>query len=75
MVEYPITIRKDNMIDDRHFTITYYAKKHSKHISRRGKWDSMCRYFTTKLGNACVTYFDLDANNYRTASGNYKIRF
>ena len=63
------------MIDDKQFTITYYAKKHSKHITRRGKWDSMCRYFTTKLGNACLTYFDLDANNYRTCSGNYKIRF
>ena len=22
-----------------------------------------------------VTYFDIDANNYRTATGNYKIRF
>ena len=63
------------MIEDKHFTITDYANKHSKHITRRGKWDSMWRYFTTKLGNACITYFDLDANNYRTCSGNYKIRF
>ena len=22
-----------------------------------------------------ITYFDIDANNYRTCSGNYKIRF
>ena len=55
--------------------ITYYAKKHKKHISRQAKWDSLCRYFTSKSGNNCITYFDIDANNYRTATGNYKIRF
>ena len=60
---------------DKHFTITYYAKKHKKHISRQAKWDSLCRYFTSKSGSNCITYFDIDANNYRTASGNYKIRF
>ena len=30
--------RKDNMEDNKHFTITYYAKKHKKHISRQAKW-------------------------------------
>ena len=35
---------------DKHFTITYYAKKHKKHISRQAKWDSLCRYFTSKSG-------------------------
>lgn len=67
--------RKDNMEDNKHFTITYYAKKHKKHISRQAKWDSLCRYWTSKQGNALITYFDIDANNYRTCSGNYKIRF
>ena len=67
--------RKDNMEDNKHFTITYYAKKHKKHISRQAKWDSLCRYWTSKKGNALITYFDIDANNYRTCSGNYKIRF
>ena len=33
---------------DKHFTITYYAKKHKKHISRQAKWDSLCKYFTSK---------------------------
>ena len=28
-----------------------------------------------RVGSNCITYFDIDANNYRTASGNYKIRF
>ena len=55
---------------DKHFTITYYAKKHKKHISRQAKWDSLCRYFTSKSGNNCITYFDIDANNYRTAREN-----
>ena len=75
MLECPIINRKENMIEDRQFTITYYAKKHGKHITRNAKWNDLCRYWTTKSGNACVTYFDIDANAYRTCSGNYKIRF
>ena len=63
------------MEDNKHFTISYYAKKHKKHISRQAKWDSLCRYWTSKQGNSLITYFDIDANNYRTCSGNYKIRF
>ena len=75
MIEYPIINRKYNMIEDRQFTITYYAKKHGKHITRNAKWNELCRYWTTKSGNACITYFDIDKNDYRTCSGNYKIRF
>ncbi len=60
---------------NKHFTITYYAKKHKKHISRQAMWDSLCKSWTSKSGSACLTYFDIDANNYRTCSGNYKIRF
>ena len=71
-----ITERKDRKMNiDKHFTITYYAKKHKKHITRNAKWDSLCRYWTSKTGNALITYFDLDAQGYRTCSGNYKIRF
>ena len=62
------------MIEDKHFTITYYAKKHGKHITRQAKWDSLCRYWTSKQGNALITYFDIDANNYRTASGSYWVK-
>ena len=60
---------------DKHFTITYYPKKQKKHITRNAKWDSLCKYWTSKTGNALITYFDLDAQGYRTCSGNYKIRF
>ena len=57
------------------FNITYYAKKHAKHISRRAKWDNLSKYWTSKSGNQLITYYDLDAQGYRTCSGNYKIRF
>ena len=57
------------------FTITYYAKKYGKMITRTAKWDSLSKYWTSKSGNALVTYYDLDAQGYRTCSGNYKIRF
>ena len=43
---------------NKHFTITYYAKKHKKHISRNAKWTELCRSFTAKNGNNCITYFD-----------------
>ena len=63
------------MENNKTFNITYYAKKHAKHITRRAKWDSLSKYWTSKSGNALVTYYDLDAQGYRTCSGNYKIMF
>jgi hypothetical protein len=60
---------------NKHFTITYYAKKHGKHITRNAKWTELCKYWTSKAGNALITYYDLDSQGYRTCSGNYKIRF
>ncbi len=63
------------MNTDKQFTITYYAQKYGKHITRRAKWTELCKYWTSKSGNALITYFDLDAQGYRTCSGNYKIRF
>ena len=60
---------------DQTFNITYYAKKHSKHITRRAKWDKLCKYWTSKSGNSLITYYDLDAQGYRTCRGSYKIRF
>ena len=78
----PLTNRKEKMTNKidlnnipENFVITYYAKKHKKHITRNAKWDSLCKYWTSKTGNALITYFDLDAQGYRTCSGNYKIRF
>ena len=51
-----------------YFTIQYYADKHSKTITRRGKWTDKCREFVAKKGHACLTYFDLDADSYRMAT-------
>jgi len=64
-----------NMNTQKTFTITYYAKKYGKMITRNAKWDNLSKYWTSKSGNALVTYYDLDAQGYRTCSGNYKIRF
>ena len=66
---------KGNMNTQKTFTITYYAKKYGKMITRNAKWDSLSKYWTSKAGNALVTYYDLDKQGYRTCSGNYKIRF
>ena len=54
--------------------ITYYAKKHGKHITREAKWTDLCRYWTSKVGDSLITYFDMDADNYRTAKGSWKVR-
>ena len=67
--------RGTNMNTDVKFKITYYAKKHGKHITRLAKWDSLSKYWTSKTGNQLITYYDIDAQGYRTCSGNYKIRF
>ena len=67
--------KRGNMNTDVTFKITYYAKKHGKHITRLAKWDSLSKYWTSKSGNQLITYYDLDAQGYRTCSGNYKIRF
>ena len=63
------------MIQDKTFTITYYSNKDKKHISRLGKFDEKSRYWTSKVGKALFTYFDLDAKGYRTAKGSWKVRF
>jgi len=63
-----------HMVDGETFKITYYAKKHSKFIERNGKWDQKCKYWFSKSLKPLITYFDVDANNYRTASGSYWVK-
>jgi hypothetical protein len=63
------------MTTDKTFKITYYSNKDKKHISRSGKFDEKSRYWTSKVGKALFTYFDLDAKGYRTASGSWKVRY
>ena len=57
------------------FKITYYAKKHKKHITRNAKWTHKCKEGLTKLGNDIMIYFDMDAQGYRTAKDSWKVRF
>ena len=77
MLYYPITtIRKDNkMIPDTNFKITYFAVKHGKYITRKATWTDECKYFTSKVGNKMMTYFDMDAQGYRTARGSWTVSY
>ena len=57
------------------FYITYWASKHKKHITRKGKHDDKSRFWTSKLGEALYTYFDLDQEGYRTAKKSWTVRY
>ncbi len=60
---------------DMYFMIRYYAKKHSKTITRRAKYDENCRTWISQKGDNCLCYYDVDApttNKYRTAV-NYEV--
>ena len=59
---------------NKQFTITYYSNKDKKHITRNAKWTDMCRYWTSKVGDSLITYFDMDKDAYRTAKGSWKVR-
>ena len=67
--------KKKDMENNTQFKITYYSNKDKKHITRQGKWDEKCRYWTSKVGAKLMTYFDMDADGYRTAKGSWKVRF
>ena len=71
----PIQIERYNMENNTTFKITYYSNKDKKHITRQGKWDEKCRYWTSKMGAKLVTYFDMDKQEYRTAKGSWKVRY
>ena len=51
--------------------ISYFAKKHNKIITRPFKWDEKCREWISQKGIKCCTYFDVDQNAHRTATGKY----
>ncbi len=40
------------MIKDKVFRITYYSNKDQKHITRFGKFDDKCKYWTSKVGSS-----------------------
>ena len=55
--------------------ITYFSTKDGKSITRKGTWTEKCKYFTSKVGNHMMTYFDMDAQGYRTAKGSWTVRY
>ena len=61
------------MIKGKNFYVTYYAKKHSAFITRKAKWTDDCKAWTSQLNKPCMTYYDIDADAYRTAVGNLRI--
>ena len=77
MTGYPIYYRipYNERIQMKTFYITYYANKHKKHITRQGKHDEKSRFGVAKNGVAYYVYYDMDAHGYRTASGNWKVRY
>ena len=60
---------------NKQFTITYYSNKDSKTITRQAKCTDKCKYWTYKVGDSLITYFDMDAQGYRTAKDSWKVRF
>ena len=61
---------------DKTFYITYYASKHKKHITRKGKHDEKSRFDKHKqTGVPYYVYYDLDKDGYRTATVNWKVRY
>ena len=52
---------------DKTFTITY-TKLNGESVTRKGKWTDQCKEFVAKAGHSCLTYLDLDANNYRMST-------
>jgi len=66
--------RRNNMTNNDTFKITYFAKKHGKHITRNAKWTDKCKEFISQKGIACMVYLDLDADGYRTATGKWSIK-
>ena len=71
--ESEIKMQKQQFDIGTYFTIQYYAKKHDKTITRQAKWDNQCKTWNSKKGIPCMTYFDVDADGYRTATGRYEV--
>jgi hypothetical protein len=53
-----------------HFVISYFAKKHNKFIFRNAMWTDKCKIDKDR---GSITYFDTDANGYRTATQSIQI--
>ena len=55
------------------FKITYFAKKNGKFITRAGLWTEQSKQWLSKKNESLFTYYDLDNEGYRTASGDFML--
>ena len=60
-----------NIKEGTKFNITYFAKKYGKFITRAGLWTELSKQWLSKKNESLFTYFDLDSEGYRTASGDF----
>ena len=56
------------------FVVTLNAEKYKNRIFRKALWNEKCREWISSQGNRLLTYFDIDAQGYRTAK-DYTIIF
>jgi hypothetical protein len=56
------------------FVVTWNAEKYKNRIFRKALWNEKCREWISSQGNRLLTYFDIDAQGYRTAK-DYTIIF
>ena len=63
------------MNNNKTFYITYWADKHKKHITRLGKHGEKSRFDVNKKSVPFYVYYDLEQHGYRSASGNWKVRY
>ena len=70
----PYITERNKMIKDKTFRITY-KKSNGETVTRFGKWTDKCRVWTSKVGSALMTYYDLDAQGYRTAKNKWEVRY
>ena len=55
------------------FNVTYFAKKYGKFITRAGLWTEKSKQWISKKNESLFTYYDLDNEGYRTASGDFML--
>ena len=55
------------------FNVTYFAKKYGKFITRAGVWTEKSKEWISKKNENLFTYYDLDNEGYRTASGDFML--
>ena len=67
----PYITERNKMIHNKTFRITF-TKSTGETVTRFGKWTDKCRFWKSKIGHALMTYYDLDAQGYRTAKANGK---